>query len=315
MVIAELDAAGLRESTLEALGEGRVLADGLHTSLGLVLAGSSLEKALEQAICWDADEIYLLENPLLEPYITGLWVDALEPLFSRVNPSAALCAATPNGQDLAAGLAARLRWELVSGCVWVKTCPDGSLRFIRPVHRGQAQETLSISPGTPCLATLLPGSIGVAAPQHTRQPDVINVNIEITETSTGVHFVGIIPGDLRKMDLREADIVVSGGRGASSPESWKLIENLADALQAPVGGSRLALDSGCIPLERMIGQTGSDISPRLYFAAGISGVLHHLGGVHTRHLIAINSDKSAPIFRQSTLGILGDLNSDSAPAD
>jgi electron transfer flavoprotein alpha subunit len=273
----------------------------------LVLAGADVTKALKQAEAWDTDKIFVLEHNLLEPIFTSHRIDALAPLLRQHNPLITFCSATLDGQDLAAGLAARLGWELVSGCVWVKAGPDNLPRFIRPVHAGRAQQTISLTPGNACITTLLPGQIGVAQPAASRHAEIIYVSPEIQDTGR-VRLTGILPGDLQHIDLREADRVVAGGRGASDPKSWRLVEDLAEALDAPLGGSRLALDAGRIPTERMIGQTGKEIAPHLYIAVGISGLLHHLGGVHAHHLIAINNDRSAPVFRQSTLGILGDLN-------
>lgn len=312
-MLAETPPAGLREFTLEALGEGRAAADALRLRLGLVLAGSGLQPALDQARLWDLDDIFVLDSPALDPFISGRWAGALVPLFQQYRPRLTLCAATPDGQELSACLAARLGLELVSACTWVKTGPDNGLRFIRPVLDGRAQETLSAPPGltvqaASCMATLIPGAVGVAAPPVSRQPRVIHVPVDEATLDARVRRTAFQPGDPATLDLREADKIVSGGRGAVQAGAWSLLADLADALGASVGGSRLALDLGAIPSERMVGQTGKTVSPRLYIAAGISGLLHHLGGVHARHLVAINHDRSAPVFRQASLGVVADLS-------
>jgi electron transfer flavoprotein alpha subunit len=308
-VIAEEDSRGVRDAALEVIGEGRALADQLRARLHVIALGDSTGHLVEPLTHQDVDAIYLVSHPLLHPYSSGGYVTALAQLFQEEQLSGpVLISATALGSDLAPRLAAHLKVPLAADCIWVKAGPAGDLRLIQPIHQDRAHLTLSCPADTPLIASLRPGSIGMDQPKRSRVPAIIHFNPQLDSTQIRTHILESVPGDPRQMDLSEADLIVSGGFGVRDKESWRALEALADELGAAVGGSRVAMDLGYIPRKHMIGQTGAWIRPRLYLAAGISGASHHVGGVKADAFIAINLDKHAPIFKQGSLNVVGDLH-------
>jgi electron transfer flavoprotein alpha subunit len=306
-VIAELDEQGLREGTLEAAGEGRAVADQLGCGLALILLGHNLDRYIEAASGQDVDAVYLVDHPLLADYSTDGFVSTLKQVLVMLAPRLTLLSATACGQDLAPRLAARLHMAIVTDCLWVKTGAQGETNCIKPTHQDKIHTTYTCPPGQAVIVTLRPGVIGYTPPRRPRRAELIRYAARLSETTIRTKRTGYVRGDPLTIDLVEAESVVAGGGGVRSKGDWKLIENLASALEAAVGGSRMALDLGYIGRLRLIGQTGKWIRPRLYLTAGISGTLHHTGGVNAGALIAINQDRSAPIFSLCSLGIVGDL--------
>ncbi len=307
-VIAEADQEGLPQGTLEAAGEGRELADALHRPFHLLIPCTDPGPLEAPAGRLDADVLHFVSHPALHPYTTPAWLAACLPPLSASQPLAVLVSGSPNGEDLAARLAARLRWPFFHGCIWARAGSGGELRLVQPVEQGRLHHTYAIPPGSgPVVVTLQPGAIGHAGAPRPRQPLVHHRQAAIDPSLLPVRVLETRPADPAQVDLAEAERIVAGGRGAGDPKNWRLLEALAAALQAAVGGSRPALDLGLIPRQRMIGQTGRSVSPRLYIAAGISGATHHLSAVRAGRLVAINTDPAAPILRHAALSIHGDL--------
>jgi electron transfer flavoprotein alpha subunit len=307
-VVAEGDSRGVRDCTLEALGEARALADGLAGRVHAVLVGSDVSQQIEPVKQQDVDAIYRLEHPLLTSQHAGAWLAALASFLAQPAPGLVLVSATALGRELAPRLSARLGSPLVTDCVWIKPGPGRDIRLMRASYNGQFLITYSF-PASGCLvASLRPGVVGIAPPIRCRRPEIITWKPEISDEPMLVRQIELMPGDPRTIRLDEAERIVAGGRGVKDRAAWKMIEDVADALDAPVGGSRAAMDLGFVARSRMIGQTGISVKPRLYLAAGISGVTHHLAGVEAEHLIAINTDRNAGIFQKAALGIVGDLH-------
>lgn len=307
-VVAEYTAAGLRECTLEALDEGRRLADGLGGRLAVILLGNELSSQVIEAGRWDVDLIFRVEHPLLSPWAAEAWTAALADMWHANDLSLVLFSATPLSQDIAPRLAARLRVGCYLDCVQIRLANQGELRFIRPTYQEKVYTTYTCSPAGQYIASLRPGVIGVDPPKNPRVPQVIAVTPDLEAANLLIQTGEYLPGDPKSVDLTVAEKIVSGGKGVGNPQSWQVIEDLADALEAAVGGSRAALDQGCITRERMVGQTGKSVRPRLYLAVGISGVYHHLAAVEAENVIAINLDRTAPIFARAGLGVVGDLH-------
>jgi electron transfer flavoprotein alpha subunit len=307
-VIAEQDAGGIRDASLEVIGEGRALADALRNRLHVIVLGNELDHLLDPLTRQDVDAVYLVSHTLLSQYTTDAYVNALEQLLASAVPAALLISATAQGSDLAPRLAARLQVPLVDACIWVKAGPAGDIRLVQPIHQDRAHRTLSCPSNQSVVASLRPGLIGLDPPKRWRTPELIRFQPQLQAEQVRTQLVNFTPGDPRQLELAEAETIVAGGRGVRDKESWQLVEELADALGAAVGGSRIALDLGYVPRKSMIGQTGAWIHPRLYLAAGISGASHHLGGVKAGTFISINIDQHAPIFKQGTLNVVGDLH-------
>jgi electron transfer flavoprotein alpha subunit len=306
-VVAELDEHGLRECALEIIGEGRSLADACNGTLTVLALSHTAGDWLETLRRQDADRVVVIEHPLLAEPTLDIHTAALAQWLAVQPPALLLMSDTVNGHEVAARLAAQLRWAVVTDCLWIKGNPQNGFSAIKPTHQDKVHTAFTCPPGQPLIATLRPGAIGVEMPRGSLTTEIIRWQPALDESLIHVRTVEVIPGDPRHIDLREAERIVAGGRGVRSAEDWHLIEELADALDAAVGGSRQALDLGYIPNERMIGQTGKSVKPRLYLAVGISGASHHLDGVNADALVAINRDRGAPIFSRCALGVVGDL--------
>ena len=307
-VVAEQDELGLHDCTLEAIGEARSLANELHALLEVVLLGAEVSSIVKAAARYDVDVVHRVEHPLLARYTTDAYVNALRELLTEATPILVLLSATPIGKDLAPRLAARLCWGFVPGCIWVMAGPDGDLRLIRPSHQNMVHEVYSCPLQARIVATLVPGAIGVDQPKDPRIPEIRRHYPELSSDQLRTKILDYTHGDPRTLPLSEAEIIVAGGRGVGSREGWRVIDGVADTLGAVVGGTRGALDLGYIPAHRMIGLAGESIRPHLYVAAGISGAIHHISGVRAENIVAVNLDRQAPLMRQSTLAIIGDLH-------
>lgn len=312
-VIGEQAEGVLRECTLEVLGEGRRLADQLDERLEVILIGDHMTGLVDGLAGHRVDRVYLVEHRLLASYNLDGYVAALEELIADQAPFLVLINDTPNGGDFAPRLAARLRTSLVTGCVIIKLDQQREVKFIKPTHQGKIYSTITCSitaekeKQIPYLATIRPGAIGVDPPGDFKPPEVIRWKPQIKTELVHTRTVQYIKGDPKQIDLREADLIVAGGRGVDDSQGWRMIEELGEILGASVGGTRMATDMGLISSDRMIGQTGKNVKPKLYFAAGISGEYYHLRGIDSELIIAINKDRNAPIFIQSKLGIVADL--------
>ncbi|WP_460001084.1 electron transfer flavoprotein subunit alpha/FixB family protein [Paradesulfitobacterium aromaticivorans] len=180
--------------------------------------------------------------------------------------------------------------------------------MIRPSYGDRVYTTLTCLT-SPKIVTIIPGAIGVDKPKKNRKAEVIPVEVNISSEEIRTKVVGLIKADPLTVDLKEADIVVVGGRGVGGPQQWSIIEELASVVGGSVGATRLALDQGCAPEERLVGVTGRTTNPQLYIGAGVSGASQHVSGMsNAKLIIAINKDKGAPILKLADLGIVGDLH-------
>ncbi|MBI4591337.1 MAG: electron transfer flavoprotein subunit alpha/FixB family protein [Candidatus Rokubacteria bacterium] len=307
-MIAETARGELHEGSLEAACEARGVAQALRARLAAVLLGVNGSTSVAGLAAHGVDRIYWLEDPALAGYHPEVFAAALVPLIVTHRPSAIFLADTPNGQDLAARLAARLKARLVSRCSRVQVKSDGLLEMERPVYGGRFGQTLVAPSGTLILVTLLRGAIGLDRPDPSRQAELIHLTPVLEGLASHLRVLGEHRMDPQAIPLSEAEVIVAGGKGVGSRERWQMIEALAGALGGAVAGSRMAVDAGWIARERMVGQTGVAVKPRVYVAAGISGASQHLAGMkESKTIIAINQDRRAPIFTVANLGVVGDL--------
>ncbi|UCD83389.1 MAG: electron transfer flavoprotein subunit alpha/FixB family protein [Deltaproteobacteria bacterium] len=307
-VLAEYRDDELLEVTLEMLGDARQLANKLGSQVEVILPGVKTEGFVPQLGQFEADRVYQIEHPLLEHYSTDAYLKVAVELVQKHQPSIFILPGTPNGQDLASCLAARLRTPLVSDCVILKVDDKGQLEAVSPGYGDKIYIRIACS-GQPLLITLRPGVVGVEKPKKGREPEVVKVAPELNSQDVRTRLVDYIPGDPRQIDLVEADRIVGGGRGVGGPEGFQLLEKVADLLGAAIGGTRVAVDNRWIPFERQIGQTGKTIAPKLYLTAGISGASHHLlGAKDSEVIIAINTDPNANIFKNAQLKVCADLH-------
>lgn len=301
LVYAEQQDGNFKKSVFEVLSEGRRLADELGTQLTAVVMGQDIvEKAWELGI-YGADRVMVADDPALAEYTTDIYTDTLFKIIETNKPQIVLAAASVCGKELGSRLAARLNTGLAMECTNLKLKSE-HLTALRSLYGGKviAQVTLK---GTPQMAILRPNVADVV--QAIREAAVETVPAVTEKTRTRVKGKKMETGG--KVELTEADYIVSGGRGMGGPE-YSLLEDLANVLGGAVGASRNAVDEGWRPVSDQVGQTGKVVSPKIYFACGISGAIQHIAGIRTSDVIvAINKDPEAPIFRVADYGIADDL--------
>ena len=308
-VVAEHLHSELRRGTYELLGEGRRLADKRGAELSAVLLGDQIEGLASRLIAHGADRVYLAQDPVLAHYRTGPYTDVLAGMINQRRPEIVLVSATPQGRDLAPRVAARVSAGLTADCTGLDISEEGLLVQTRPAFGGNLMATIVCRQARPQMATVRPGVMKALAADPARAGEVVSVPVHLDERGVLAKIVEIVQqeGD-GQVNLQDAQIIVSGGRGLGKAESFALIRELAQALGGAVGASRAAVDAGWIPAYHQVGQTGRTVQPKLYIACGISGAVQHLAGMGSSDvIIAINKDPSAPIFNIATYGVVGDL--------
>jgi electron transfer flavoprotein alpha subunit/NAD-dependent dihydropyrimidine dehydrogenase PreA subunit len=309
-VLAEHLHGDLRRGTYELLGEGRRLADKLGVDLAAVLLGNDVTDLTQRLLTHGADKVYLAQDPVLSHYRTGPYTDVLAGMINQHKPEIVLISATPQGRDLAPRVAARLSAGLTADCTGLDIDDNDRLLVqTRPAFGGNLMATIVCREARPQMATVRPGVMKALPRDESRTGDVIEVPVHLDERSVLAKIVEITQQETDgQVNLQDAEIIVSGGRGLGKPENFALIRELAEALGGAVGASRAAVDAGWIPAYHQVGQTGRTVQPKLYIACGISGAVQHMAGMASSDvIIAINKDPSAPIFNAATYGIIGNL--------
>jgi electron transfer flavoprotein alpha subunit len=308
-VVPELQEDGLHEVTLEILGEGRRLATQPECEVAAVLIGRKIAKWADELIHWGADKVYLVEHEMLEHYTTDGYTKVLADLVEQYAPDILLLGATPNGRDFGSRLAARLRTGMVSGCTGIKVNESGMLEMSQPIYEDRVYRTIVPGSAKTQIVAIRPGVAGKDKPDTSRRGVIINIIPAIVAGDIRTQVLERLKADQKTLALEEADVVVVGGRGMQTIERWHLVEDLAEVLGGCVGGTRMSLDAGWISLERLIGQTGKSISPKLCIEAGVSGTVQHTAGIRdARSVMAINKDRYAPIFKVADIGVVADLH-------
>lgn len=309
-VFAEQRQGQIMPVTYELLGEGRKLADYLREELSLVLLGWKIEKKVRELTGYRIDKLYLVEDPLLEHYYTSFYTQTLVDLVKSENPEIILLGATSLGRDLAPRMAARLKTGLTADCTGLEIeSEERNLLQTRPALGGNIMATIISPHHRPQIATVRPKVMKRAKPDGKGQLRVIKIKPNLTSEDEMVRILDLIREEKDVVDLQEAEIIVSGGRGLGKPENFSIIRRLAHLLGGAVGASRAVVDAGWIPSYHQVGQTGKSVQPKLYVACGISGAIQHQAGMRSSEIIvAINKDPNAPIFDIATYGIVADLH-------
>ncbi|MCL5040372.1 MAG: electron transfer flavoprotein subunit alpha/FixB family protein [Firmicutes bacterium] len=293
----------------ELLGAGRRLADDLGEKLfALLLGGVGVGGKAPDLIAGGADTVYLVEDEVLADFTDDPYVDTLESLVTRYHPSVLLFGATANGRSLAPRLAARLQTGLTADCTGLEIDPEkGNLLQVRPAFGGNIMATVICQERRPQMATVRPRVMKRLPPDPGRMGEIIREMVPPGRKKR-VDFLDFVAELKETVNIEEADIIVSGGRGMGDPSNFRLLEELAGALGGAVGASRAAVDAGWVPYSYQVGQTGKTVSPQVYFACGISGAVQHLVGMRSSDIIvAINKNPEAPIFQVATYGLVGDV--------
>ena len=305
LVFAEQRGGKLKKASLEAVSAGRELADATGGSVTAVVLGqgiAALPAALAQA---GAEKVFVGDDALFAGYSNDAYGLATGKAAQLSGAEVLLFPGTAMGKDLAPKVCARLGAGLLSD-VTAFTVEAGTPLFKRPIYSGKAFATYAPAPGRPFGVTLRPNVFPVG--DKARTPEVVPLEHGVTQGDVRAAVESIIAAQEGTLDVAEADIIVSGGRGLKGPENFPLLEAFAKELGAAVGASRAAVDAGWIDHAHQVGQTGKVVSPSLYVACGISGAIQHLAGMSTsKVIVAINKDSDAPIFKVATYGIVGDL--------
>jgi electron transfer flavoprotein alpha subunit len=288
----------------QLLNKGRELAGATGGSLAAVLLGSGALAG--RTFAYGADKAYVVDDPALAGYTTDGWVGAAAELARKHQPALILTGATFQMRDFSAALAADLGVGLAMDVTNV-TIEGDQISATRPSHGGNVINTLALGTARPAVVAVRKGSFAEAQEQAGRSGETTSEAMPSVEIRTKVTNVAPKQG---AVNLADAAIIVSGGRGLGSPENYfKLVPPLAEALGGAYGASRAIVDAGWIPYEHQVGQTGKTVSPKLYVACGISGAIQHLAGMRSsRTIVAINKDAEAPIFRVATYGVVGDVS-------
>ncbi|SHE48661.1 electron transfer flavoprotein alpha subunit apoprotein [Thermoanaerobacter uzonensis DSM 18761] len=307
-VFAEQREQRLMNVSLEILGEARKLADKKGVKVCAVLVGYGVKGLAEELIKYGADVVYVIDNPLLKNYTTEGYAKVIADLTNELNPEVILYGATYIGRDLAPRIASRLHTGLTADCTGLDIDENGLLLQIRPAFGGNLIATIICPERRPQMATVRPGVMKKAPKDEKREGKIIEIQANIKESDIRTQIVDIIKEAKSKVNIEEADIIVSGGRGVGGAEGFKLIQQLADVLGGVVGASRAAVDAGWISQDHQVGQTGKTVRPKLYIACGISGAIQHIAGMGSaKTIVAINKNPDAPIFKVADYGIVGDL--------
>ena len=292
----------------EMMGQGRVIANQLGTQLTACVLGHDVQEITEQAIRYGADRVFLFDDPTLADVRTAPYAKALTRLVREYKPGIFILGASARGRDLAGAVATELHTGLTADCTGLDIDPEtGLLRQTRPAFGGNIMATILCPKHRPQMATVRHRVFEVPDPDHSRQGQIIEMEPVLEEEEIAVKVVDFLFEE-GTINLADARIIVSGGRGVGGPEGFAPVRELAETLGGAVGASRAAVDAGWIPYVHQVGQTGRTVRPDIYIACGISGAIQHLAGMQTSKIIvAINKDAEAPIFNVATYGIVGDL--------
>lgn len=306
-VIAESKEGKVRSSTFELVSEGKKVASEKGEELVAVLMGTNLEGMADSLAHYGADKVVLIENDKLAEYTSGAYAKALTEVIKGEEPSLVLFSNTVMAKDLAPRVAMRLGVGLATDCTGM-ALDSGKLTFTRPIYAGKAFVKVAAGDDAPAIATIRPNSFTCDEPDTSKSAQVEKKDVAIEDVDLRTVIKETIQQASGRVELTEANIIVSGGRGVKGPEGFEPLEELADVLGAAVGSSRAAVDAGWRDHQFQVGQTGKVVSPTLYIACGISGAIQHMAGMgSSKCIVAINKDPEANIFNVADYGIVGDL--------
>ena len=306
---------------LELIGKGKDLAKDLNTEVTAVLVGHEVKDLADELAAYGADRVILVDDPELKEYRTEPYAHALSSVIEKYKPEIFLVGATAIGRDLGPRVSARIHTGLTADCTQLdigdfpmnpipgKEQLHNQLLMTRPAFGGNTIATIACPEFRPQMATVRPGVMQKAPKVEGAKAVVEEFNPGFTPDDKYVEILEVVKSVVDTVDIMDAKILVSGGRGVGNPENFKLLDDLAEVLGATVSCSRAVVDAGWKPKDLQVGQTGKTVRPNVYFAIGISGAIQHLAGMEESDIIvAINKDETAPIFDVADYGIVGDLN-------
>jgi electron transfer flavoprotein alpha subunit len=306
---------------LELLGKAKDLAADLEAEVTAVLVGHNVGSLVDTLAAYGADKVIVVDDPELEVYRTEPYTHALASVINEYKPEIMLVGATAIGRDLGPRVSARVKTGLTADCTVLEIGDfpivarpgqeqkHNQLLMTRPAFGGNTIATIACPDNRPQMATVRPGVMQAIEPIEGAKAEVIEYNPGFTPNNKYVEILEVVKSVKDTVDIMDAKILVSGGRGVGSPENFKILEDLAEVLGGEVSCSRAVVDNGWKDRDLQVGQTGKTVRPQIYFAIGISGAIQHVAGMEESDLIvAINKDETAPIFDVADYGIVGDLN-------
>ncbi|WP_419657803.1 EtfA11: electron transfer flavoprotein, subunit alpha [Desulfosarcina variabilis str. Montpellier] len=310
LILGEVKDASLDSRTLELLGAGKKLTDVSGDKLSVLLMGDGIGDLADEATGYGPDTVYKLENPLLKGFNPDLWLAALEQACAEIKPTKLIISHSFIGMELAPRLACRLGSRLTTDCIDLSIDPDDEgLLATKPVSGGNAMCVFKCKGATQMVTVR--GNVFEPAEAGSTGGAIIPINVTIDESMSRLESLEIVAEDTIALD--KANVVIAGGAGLGDEDGFEMLEELAEALgksfgSVMIGCSRMAVDKGWISSDHQIGLTGTIIAPDIYVAVGISGAIHHLVGmVHSKKIIAINTDPSCNIFKVADYGIVEDF--------
>ena len=305
----------------ELIGKGKELAKDLGVEVTAVLVGSDVKGLADQLAEYGADKVIVVDDPELKEYRTEPYTHAIASVIKEFKPEIFLLGATAIGRDLGPRVCARIHTGLTADCTKLdigdfpmnpvpgRETKHNQLLMTRPAFGGNTIATIACPDFRPQMATVRPGVMQKAPKEAGKKAVVTEFNPGFTKNNKYVDILEVVKAVSNTVDIMDAKILVSGGRGVGSPENFKILDDLAEAIGGTVSCSRAVVDAGWKPKDLQVGQTGKTVRPNVYFAIGISGAIQHLAGMEESDIIvAINKDESAPIFDVADYGVVGDLN-------
>jgi electron transfer flavoprotein alpha subunit len=307
-VFIEQNEGEIEGVSLELLGAGRTLADKLDVPLAGVLLGDKVRSLANQVVYYGADEVYVIDHPVLKDYRTESYMKGVIELAEKYKPEIFLYGATPNGKDLASAVATDLSTGLTADTTMLDIDLENRLfEASRPAFGGNIMATILCKKHRPQMATVRPKVMKALEADHTRMGKIIEETISLKEEDMRTKVLQIVKDVSKKANLADAHVIICGGKGMGDLQNFQLLYSLADSIGASVGGTRDVVEAGWLPHHLQIGQTGETVTPKIYFAVGLSGAIQHTVGMkNSEIIIAINKDPNAPIFDVATYGIVGD---------
>ncbi len=310
LVYVEQRRGEIQKVGLELVGKARELADELGEEVYAVLVGYNIKDKAQTIIEHGADKVYVVDDKMLDLFVTEPYRKATVAVIKEINPSIVLFGATSIGRDIAPHVAASIHTGLTADCTGLAINPDNRLLMqTRPAFGGNLMATIACPDYRPQMSTVRPGVMQKHDADPNRKGEIIDFDAKLVPEDMNVEVLEFVPETAKRVNIEEAKVLVSAGRGVGGPDKFGPLEELAEVLGATVSGSRATIDAGWLPKDRQVGQTGKTVRPDLYLANGISGAIQHLAGMEESELIiAINKNPDAPIFEVADLGIVGDLH-------
>lgn len=292
----------------ELINVGRTLANDRNTELAVVILGNNISEAVEELASYPVDKVYVCEAPELENYDAERYCRVLTDITRELKPEIFLAGATTTGRSFMSGVAINLYTGLTADCTGLEIGEDGLLHQTRPAYGGNIMATILCPYTRPQMSTVRHKVFPTSAKRCDGKAEIVNLTPKSNLFSSRSKVLDFIESVGEKVNLVDADIIISGGRGLGCPENFSIVRELADEIGAAVGASRAAVDAGWIPYAHQVGQTGKTVCPKVYIACGISGAVQHQVGMKSSDtIIAINKDPNAPIFSIADYGFVGDV--------